>query len=278
MKKFIYTFFAIAFFAFITMSNSGGRAALGGAGATSAPGEGTACGNCHSGGSFGPDVTIKLFAQGTTNEITEYLPGTVYDVEIEISTTTAPAGFGFQALVLQDSDNSAINAWANPATAGTQISNAGGRQYFEQQGIVSDNIMRAEWTAPNTSTGEVSFYLVGNAVNGNGATSGDQVVNKKVTFSELLHSTSKLDLLGISLDVFPNPTTDNFVLNIDASERKDFTINIFDVNGKRLRTENIVAQNGENRFEFDVVDYAKGIYFIEINDGKISTSQRFVKL
>lgn len=277
MKKIIYTFFTITLFALVTMSNSNGRAGSGGAGATSAPGEGTACENCHSGGSFGTNVTVKLFTQGTTTEVTEYVAGTVYDAEIQISTSTTPTGFGFQALASKDSDNSAINAWANNSTTSTRISNANGRQYFEQQGVVSDNIMKAEWTAPATGTGDVSFYLVGNAVNGNGQTSGDQVSSKKVTFSEMTVSTSKLELLGISLAVFPNPTAENVFLNIEANEVKDFAINIYDLNGKRLLTQNVTAQIGENRFDFDVADFAKGIYFIEINNGEISTSQRFVK-
>lgn len=277
MKKIIYTFFAISLFALITMSNSNGRAGSGGDGATAAPGEGTACGNCHNGGSFGTDVTIKLFEQGTTNEVTKYVAGTVYDAEVQISTTTAPSGFGFQALVLKDSDNAAINAWANNSTSNTRISNANGRQYFEQQGIASDNVMKAEWTAPVAGTGDVSFYVVGNAVNGNGAISDDLIANKKVTFTEMTVSTSKLELLGISLDVFPNPTTENLFLNINANEVKDFAINIYDLNGKRLLTENVTAQIGDNRFGFEVADFAKGIYFIEINNGEISTSQRFVK-
>jgi hypothetical protein len=277
MKKIIYTFFAISIFAFVTMSNSAGRAGVGGAGATSASGEGTACQNCHNGGSFGTNVTIKLFEKGTSTEIIEYVPGTVYDAAVQISTTTTPSGFGFQALVLQDSDNSAINAWANNSTTNTQVSTANGRQYFEQQGMASDNVMKAEWTAPAAGAGDVSFYLVGNAVNGNGATSSDDVANKKITFSEFVNSTSKLELLGISLDVFPNPTVDNLFLNINTEDVKDFSINIYDLNGKRLETKNVTVQNGENRFNFDVSAFANGIYFIEINNGEISTSQRFVK-
>jgi len=67
------------------------------------------------------------------------------------------------------------------------------------------------------------------------------------------------------------------LLNINGDEKKDCAINRYELNGKRVATKNVNAQTGENRFDFDVSTFAKGIYFIEINNGTISTSQRFVK-
>lgn len=275
--RIIYTFFGLAFFVLLTMSNSSGRANASQEGATTAPGDGTTCTTCHSGGNFGASVSLQLFDKTTNMAITEYVPGTTYDVAVTISTTTAPAGFGFQAIAMKDSDDTSISSWANNATANTQVTDVGSRQYFEQSAIASDNVFEAEWTAPAASTGNVTFYFAGNAIDGTGSTANDQSVTNTVTFTESTVSTSGLAKLGISLDVFPNPTVESLTLTLNADEAKDLTINIYDLNGKQLHNEKVTAQNGNNRFQFDVATYTKGIYFVEITDGINRTATRFVK-
>jgi hypothetical protein len=275
-SRIIYTFFGLAFLAIITMGNSSGRANAGGNGGTGAPGEGT-CANCHSGGNFGTSVDVKLFDLNTLAEIMEYIPGTTYAVELTISTSAVPGGFGFQVTALQDTDNASISTWANNTTSNTQLSNAGGRQYFEQSAVASDNKFNAEWTAPVSGTGNVTFYYAGNAVNGTGSTSGDEVVVGTTSFTELTVSTSGLENLGISLDIFPNPTVENLTLMLNAEESKDLIVNIYNQNGQSVLSENIVTQNGENRFNFEVANYATGVYFVEVTDGQFRTAKRFLK-
>lgn len=279
MKFKVYiTFFALISFAILTMSHSGGRAGSRGQGGTLAPGDGQFCGQCHSGGSFGSSIDLKLFEQGTTNEVNSYVPGTTYDVEVIISTSTTPAGYGFQALAL-NSNNTSINTWANNTTANTQIATINnGRQYFEQSAdITSGNTFNAEWTAPAANTGNVTFYLAGNSVNSSGSTSGDQASSKDITFTEMAVSTSGLENLGISLDIFPNPTVENLTLSLNSDEAKDLIINIYNQNGQNIFSENVMAQNGQNRFNFDVAAYATGVYFLEITDGQFKTAKRFLK-
>ena len=276
--KFIYIFFGLAIFGLATMSNSSGRAAASGVGATTAPGDGTVCTTCHAGGNFGASVDVKLKDLASGEEVTEYVPGVTYAVEVSIGTSVAPAGYGFQVIALQDSDNSSISTWANNVTANTQLTDASGRQYFEQSGIASDNILEAEWTAPAAGTGSVTFYAAGNAVNGTGSTAGDQAVTNEITFTENTTSTSAgLAKLGIRLNTFPNPTVDNLTLMLETEESKDLIVNIYNLEGQKVDSQNVVAQPGENRFQFDVAAYTSGIYFVEITDGANRTSTRFVK-
>jgi hypothetical protein len=280
MKFKVYiTFFALLFVAILTMSNSSGRAASGGQGGTLAPGDGQFCGNCHAGGNFGASIGMKLLEKGTTNEVSDYIPGTTYDVEITISTSTTPGGFGFQAVALKNSDNSGINTWANAATASTQFSmvNSTNREYFEQSSTLTTNTFQAEWTAPAANSGDITFYLAGNAVNNTGSTSGDQAVSNSATFTENTVATSSLENLGISLDIFPNPTVENLTLTLNSNETKDLTINIYNQNGQNVLSKNVTAQNGENRFNFEVANYPTGVYFVEITDGQFRTAKLFLK-
>jgi hypothetical protein len=277
-SKVTYTFFVLVALAVLTMSNSAGRAGSQNSGGTTAPGDGQFCSNCHSGGNFGAGVNLKLYEKGTNTEVTQYVPGTTYDVEIIISSTTTPGGYGFQALALKDADNTAINTWANNATANTQFSTIAstGRQYFEQSTTLNTNTFQAEWTAPASGSGNITFYLSGNAVNNSGSTAGDQAVSNSAVFTENTVSTSGLENLGISLDIFPNPTVENLTLMLNSDETKDLTINIYNQNGQNVLSENVTVQNGENRFNFEVANYATGVYFVEITDGQFRTAKRFL--
>jgi hypothetical protein len=86
-----------------------------------------------------------------------------------------------------------------------------------------------------------------------------------------------LENLGISLDIFPNPTVENLTLMLNAEESKDLMVNIYNQNGQSVLSENIVTQNGENRFNFEVANYATGVYFVEVTDGQFRTAKRFLK-
>lgn len=278
-SRVIYTFFALIFIAIVTMSNSAGRASTGNEGGTLAPGDGTYCGTCHTGGNFGTSIDMKLFEQGTSTEVTSYVPGATYDVEITISTNSAPTGYGFQALALKDADNSSINNWINASTASTQLTTTtSGRQYFEHNSIASDNVFQAEWTAPAAGEGNVTFYMVGNAVNATSSTAGDEVAANSVTITETLVNSKSLTEVAVQMNLFPNPTVENLTLDFTAAEVKDLTVNIYNQNGQRVLNRNVVAQNGENRLVFSVNDYVSGVYFVEVTDGAQSTVKRFVKL
>lgn len=275
--KLIYTFFGLAVLVFTTMSNSGGRAAVGSVGATSAPGDGTVCTTCHSSGNFGTSVDVKLKDKTSGAEVNEYMPGVTYDVEVSIGTSTTPAGYGFQVLALQNSDNTSISTWANALTANTQLTNANNRQYFEHSGVASDNLFEAEWTAPVSGTGSVTFYAAGNAIDGTGSTAGDQSVTNEIVFQESTTSTQGLAKLGIRLNTFPNPTVDNLTLVLETESSKDLMITIYNLEGQKIEGQNVTTQAGENRFQFDVNAYNSGMYFVEITDGLHRASTRFVK-
>jgi hypothetical protein len=275
--KFIYMFFGLAAFGMLALSNSSGRASFSGQGATTAPGEGTVCTSCHNGGNYGASVNVRLKDKVSGEPITEYTPGETYDVEVIIGTSTTPGGYGFQVLALKDMDNSSVSTWANNVTMNTKFTNAGGRQYFEQGTALQDSIMMAEWTAPASGTGSVTFYAVGNAVDKTGTSANDQAVTNEITFTEATTSTSSLAKLGIRINTFPNPTVDMLNLSLNTEASKALTINIYNLAGNRMQGQNVMTQSGENQYRFDVASYSSGIYFLEISDGINQTATRFVK-
>ena len=111
-QKTLLTIFGLAFLAFVFSSNSGGRASSAGAGNTSAPGETGTCASCHSGGSFGASLSVQVFNAGTTTPVTNYMPGTTYDLKVTVTNSSgSPAGYAFQMVALKNSTNT--SDWLN---------------------------------------------------------------------------------------------------------------------------------------------------------------------
>ncbi len=171
--RFIYNLFAFVALTLLLVGYSAGPAAEQGQGYIGAPGElGVSCGTCHGNpGSYGI-VTVDIQAFNNGNPVNTYLPGLSYDIVVTVNNTASnPAGFGFQAVAL-DGNNDNAGSFSDPGT-NVHIVNLSGRDYAEHDGMSASRSFSFKWNAPAPSVGTVNFYAAGNAVNGNGATSGD---------------------------------------------------------------------------------------------------------
>lgn len=178
-------------------------------GYTGAPCEldGLVCQNCHLGGfEYGiPNSTISLRDTITGFVTQSYQPGRTYEVTVTISAFGFPS-YGMQATAL-DGNHEDVGMWSGPLTSNTQIADAivtcgdGVRTYIEHR-FASRSPFQAHWTAPLCSTDPVTFYHIGNAVNGDGQQSGDSGGQKDSTiiYPELQDTISLIagtDLSGL---------------------------------------------------------------------------------
>ncbi len=73
--------------------------------------------------------------------------------------------------------------------------------------------------------------------------------------------------LETSLNVFPNPTVDNFNVEFELTETEDLSINLVNVMGQTVRTiETGSFVAGEHRINVNVADLAAGTYFVTIRN------------
>lgn len=77
----------------------------------------------------------------------------------------------------------------------------------------------------------------------------------------------------IQLKLYPNPARDILVLNTNATS--DYSIEIFDVNGNRVKQFNNTLNN--NEMALDVADLAKGLYILRLQSKGQTTVRRFAK-
>ncbi|MEP7038830.1 MAG: choice-of-anchor V domain-containing protein [Acidobacteriota bacterium] len=163
---------------------------------TDAPGE-TNCTECHR----GPMVNSGSGSIKISGVPANYLP----NQQISLTTTVSQASavvFGFQ-LTAVDSQGKQVGTYILPTQSPQQLQIVDGfpnntpRQYVEHtiDGIIPTVFDTKSWTfiwkAPAERVGKVSFYMAGNAANGDGGTSGD-----------FIYTTSKSTLTGTATSNF----------------------------------------------------------------------------
>ncbi len=182
---------------------SSGAAASFGSGWTGASFDngGASCGNCHNGGGFSPSITVALL-NASNNPVTSYTLGESYTLSIVINSLTgAPDAYGFQLMCVKQSDNSNINNWGATLPIAVQNTLTGSsRNYIEHSSPLVSGTINIPWTAPTTAMGTVRFFAVGNAVNGDGGTGGDNAVNASLTISQSVLPVTFVSFSGVEFN------------------------------------------------------------------------------
>lgn len=251
------------------LKSSGGKA-----GKTGSPGEST-CVQCHNSfnlNSGGGIVTLSNAMLEANDWM--FSAGETYDMDVTIAHDGA-AIFGFGVEVLNSSgansgslivSNTDETRMVNASVDGnerTNITHKGGA------GLVANTkTFSFQWTAP-ANDDVATFYVVGNAADNNGGTSGDNIYSIS---KELTKNTTGIVNQGTTLvlDVFPNPTKDFISVCIPAST-KNYVISVYNNTGQLVKME--VAST------FSVSELTKGTYYVVLsaNKRKISTAN-FIKI
>lgn len=257
MKIKVFTLIALAF---TLLSNRGGRNLP----AVAAPGDGPGtCAQCHGGGNFDPEVTLQL-KDNQDNVVDTYNPGKTYTMEVigNVSGGSIPNGYGFQMVVLDDTENNQAGEFIS---YGNNVRNniVNQRNYVMQSAPRQDGTFTAEWVAPAENTGKIRIYVSLLAINGNNNITGDRVINTSYSFQEGVVS----DIDEISderLSLYPNPTAGLLYFNHESGP-----VNIFDTQGRLVFRGEII-----NR-QLDLRMLKKGVYFIMNEQKKV---ERLIKI
>lgn len=276
--RLLYLLFGATFFAIIFWSNSSGAGLAQGIDRTGSPVGSGSCATCHAGGNFSPTISAQLLKDNVP--ISQYEPGEDYTYRLTINASSgSPAGYGFQTVALQGSNNANAGVWDSPPT-GTRITTLNNRQYFEHSSTLNNNTIEIKWEAPAAGTGPVRFYAAGNAINNNGSTGGDSptMLASPLTITE--QSTSSVfatKLLPAELKAYPNPVADQLNLNIQIKESGRYFLSILDLTGKEIQKETVQLINGENIESLNVNSLAAGHYAVRLSDGERVATTKIVK-
>lgn len=187
MKKHYALYLAFCLFTIyiFTTASSGGRASVANSDNTGSPTSSVTCSNCHSGGAYGTvTLNIQVFQLGTTNAVTQYVPGTAYDMRVTVNNTNGtPLRYGFQLTAFTFPGNSPVGGYSNLSSNVKTATLSNGRTYLEHNNPSTTNTFNFRWTAPSAGTGSVRFYTAGIAANNFGS-SGDNGGSSNFTIAE----------------------------------------------------------------------------------------------
>lgn len=243
-------------------------------GAPGSTGNAGTCGNtsCHAQGSFNPSLSMSLFDSG--NLVAKYEPGKTYTLRLTNSPIQGiPAGYGFQAVAL-NSSNQQAGDWGAPG-AGRQVVTLGGRKYIEHSTPAANGVFELPWIAPASGTGTVTFYAASLASNLNGSISGDGVAKNTLVIQESgISNVSFTEKEFATMNIFPNPVQETLNVQIISRAAGPHKIRLIDVRGAVVQTESVTLQVGTNQRSFPVGNLAPGLYLVQLcGDGHLAATQ-----
>lgn len=217
---------------------------------------------CHSAAAGNTHVTVTLKDEVTGDEITDgkYIPLRTYNVEVMVHNNNT-SHFGFQAEVLDANDN---NIGAINAGPGQRTGTAGGKKIVEHNAPISGMVTTFKWTSPAAGGGTATFYVMGNAVNNDGLSTGDEPSAPfSESFTENNTSVASVDK-NIDILAYPNPVTDRLKLTLDNATKGNYIINAYSINGTKLYEDKVQINGTKYETSLQTDKWSTGIYYVQI--------------
>jgi hypothetical protein len=79
-----------------------------------------------------------------------------------------------------------------------------------------------------------------------------------------------------NVTIFPNPASENAVLNISMAEPMTAIMQLSDITGREVFSEALRLSAGMNSIEMDLQGYTKGVYFVSISNDKNSFTTKLI--
>jgi len=222
-------------------------------GKTGSPGDQNQnCTGCH----MGTATTEQLWIQSPELLTQGYNSGQTYNMLV-IGLNSDPQKFGFEATA-EAAGGIKVGTFIPGPDGRTKLANNNKSVTHTAAGTVpltgEGTVWNFQWTAPETTTGNITFYAAINVANGNGANSGDQIKLSTFTISPAVGINDNFH--DASFNVYPNPAED--FINVISSQKLE-RIQILNLIGQVVYTSEPSAQASR----IDLSDFQKGIYFIK---------------
>ena len=238
---------------FITLTsgiiNESGRA-----GYTGSPGEVTCnTSSCHN--SFALNSGGGSVSATSTMINWIYEPLTTYTINIKVAKTGVHL-FGFGVEILNLSNNNAGTIIVTNAVK-TQlksrfISGVIRRNIVHQLngGASPDSVIFSfDWTSPDTTSGAITMYFVGNASNQNGSVTGDYIYSSSLLITPV--GGNKVDnIVSVSpFSVYPSPANTSISLHYYLQKNENVEVKLYDMQGTLayllMKADHTAGENNE---------------------------------
>ncbi len=272
IKKALLTTSSFLFCTIIFMSNKDGPATNSQGIKTGGPGSnGETCAKagCHTTGAgttSGGFEVRKKFKPDSGTIVNSYVPDSLYLVRLSGSHTTLTK-FGFQLQAVKISDSSDVGIFSALAPK-IQMVTVGSRKVLEHTDTMSkfgggiDIVFT--WKAPAKNSGQIRFYAVLNAVNGDGTGNNDKPSNTIVfALAEALNVPYNTN--AGELKIYPNPAADFFNIENKYAANGDYQLQVINSTGQVIARETFTVQNNLLSHRVATNNWASGLYIIHLS-------------
>jgi hypothetical protein len=250
------------------------------AGKTGSPGEGT-CTGCHTGAVLNDGMGLVTIS--STDLINwQYTPGQTYSIDVNVTRTGSPL-FGFDCECLNSNNQDAGTFIVTNSE--TQILNATVSSVIRKNMVhtlnggntVNMHTFSFKWKAPSTNIGNVTFYVTGNAANGNLITSGDHIYSTTQVVTPGTTEVLTTEQKNTGFSIYPNPAQQQFTVLFSASDNEKAIIKLFSMDGKEIEiTEQLQTLGNTTSLEIQIPNVPKGVYMIQLQNGTSVKTQRII--
>ena len=112
------------------------------------------------------------------------------------------------------------------------------------------------------------------SASGSQATNNDYLYVDNLAFTGSATGISEKQL-DVNISIYPNPSSENLNLDLSALKDKNVTIEIFDVQGKLIKSINNVSISSKT--VIDIADIAKGNYVLNVASASGAFTRNFIK-
>lgn len=170
-------------------------------------------------------------------------------------------------LIADAGEDTEIEQSGNIMIGGNPTASGGTADYFYSWTPV-DNLNDNIIANPTASPTETTDYTVV-VTDINGCTSSDELtVAVAVSVNNLVS--------GVSCNIYPNPSMNYISVElVNQNVSDNLKIEIINPLGQSILSENIKFENKITK-QFDISNYSKGLYFIQIQGSKINITKEFI--
>ncbi len=254
----LYVYIGCILATIVLMANSGGSPG----GKTGSPGDKkVSCAT--NGGCHGPKTPETQEMISTTIPESGYVLGAEYTITIA-ATQAGKSRFGFE-LVAEDSTGAAKGKFIT----NTEVNASGNRASHRFQGTsgVDGKSWDIVWKAPETASGDLTFYTAVLAANNNGTTGGDEVLLDDFIVKQSANAAAE-EILKKPIRIYPNPTVD--VLYIDYSSKLGTALSITNSVGELVHRQTF-------KKVINVEHLPAGNYFLKLEIDDVVIVKSFIK-
>lgn len=230
---------------------------------------------CHIGNpvnASGGALAIKLM--DGANEVNEWVAGKQYNVNVTLSKDGA-SKYGFEISAKQGTG--AMNFGTLTPGTTTTFAPLTDSKYITHSSAGGGN-WNFTWTAPAAGSDPVTFYVAGNAANGDNTTNGDFIYTTSKTIAASTASLDANERFASHVKVLQNPVDQNLTVNFTQQSPENASIKIYNLQGQEINLSSTLQGHGvHKRFVVETGSLDQGIYIFSIQSGRRQASGKFLR-